>query len=1139
MLDLTWVVIPLLLAGLAISILFIGSYGVIWYLLIQKIPGERTRLLIPIVLAAILIVITPWYDAALWSSIDYQQFVEMGIFLTLIRMIPFVTIIAMAAIVPFSFVSKCIGTRRPWLLVAIATGIGFFVVIARGFSSVFGATPTTPDVFTSIIPPSLLLMFPFIEVAVYSAAFYGVAVLFWYIVALPYQRWFRAIVFCLAALVSLFLLEWVALAGISIVIYMGIKRFRSGIVSSSAALVTGLLLALISPALIKISGAEQHFVLVLIPLMVMGCAVVSAFVLFAEKMRRELRVPLFFSETILSLLVSNWILTYFLNPTGSLLSWLVTVPGESFLRLYLILMFAMVFAIAAIIFWIVTFPIGQYLEKSSLSAGIRQLGLARAPDVNDVYSAVQTRMTPRLKLALIIVCCLLIVLGVYLIFLLVTDTTPGRTWTQVTSSAPVGPKGAFTTVEYNGKLWLIGGTGKAGPNAGSDGEAWYTSDGITWNRESSSEMVPQRMGASSTVFHDALWVIGGTTEKTLSSNNDIWCSNNGINWSEIQPAAEFSPRSRHSTVVFKDRIWVIGGDLGGLTHNFTSDVWYSSNGITWERATPAAGFSPRSGHSSFVYNNRMWVIGGQDSTGYPNDVWNSEDGIHWTMVTDSAVFPKGMFNAVVFDNRMWVIQNFYSISNPPFMDRVQGIWCSTDGVTWSNVLTSAQFFQKEYSGGVPYALVFDNRLWVFQWHGIDMGIWYTKPTGKISCKPSANFNADKNTGPAPLTVAFSDESFCQPDQWQWDFGDGSQSIEQNPKHTFTNTGNYTVSLVVKNSAGERRQSVNITVFKSLELSNPSAGKNWKLASDKVPFGNRQYNTVTVWNDMMWVIGGVKLVGSQGYYDTWYSRDGSHWTQATQNAGFEARSRHNSVVFNDNLWIIGGMVDHTNETGFHFPEIKNDTWYSSDGITWTIATTSAGFPPSEYTQSIVFKDRIWLFGKGPNTASDYLPDLILWSSGDGIHWNQSLIPPYSHFNRLSAVVKDSRIWVFQHESDGGFWNFADDSMIINATTPQYDWEKYAIYTDSLTVYDNKFWLFRALEDRESNNKMHGEVWSSDDGYNWVLITDAVPFAESSRALNDFHIVAFDKKLWAYMIRATSKPFSDRYDWKAEIWYTEME
>ena len=770
---------------------------------------------------------------------------------------------------------------------------------------------------------------------------------------------------------------------------------------------------------------------------------------------------------------------------------------------------------------------------------VKEPGLQPEKKTSRVFPGFHRPVTPRMWWIVVLLVLLCLAAGGYYACWMFIDTTPGKTWTKVTSSASFGSKGGFTPVEYKGKLWLIGGTG----NAGSQGEAWYTSDGLRWTRESSADMVPQRRGASEVVFKDALWVIGGTTERTYTLNNDVWYSGNGMNWSQIQPAAAFSPRNGHSTTVFRDRLWLIGGNLGTETNNLTNDIWYSDDGISWQQATPTAEFSPRSGHSVFVYHDKLWVIGGWDDTGNFNDVWDSEDGIHWTQVTESAAFAKNTYyTVVIFDDRMWVIQNFYIMDpkRPWVMDYSKGIWYSTDGATWTKQLSSPEFFREEYSGQPPLPIVFDNRLWVLQEHNIETGIWYTMPSGQVSCRPTANISVNKITGPAPITVEFTDTSFCRPDVWQWDFGDGSQSAEQNPKHTFTEAGNYSVILVVKNNAGESRQSVNISVFRALPTSHPSAGKEWKRATDKPSFGIREDYSVTVWNDEMWVIGGNDLGGTPSYGDIWYSRDGSHWTQAAPDAEFGTRFRHSTAILDGKLWLIGGYTTEVNQSGEHVYTLKNDTWYSTDGRTWTQGTPAAEFPPQENHVSIGFGDRLFVVGQEKNPAREYVPDLLMWYSDDGIHWNQSAAPRLVFYSRLTPVIKDGLLWVLSGDRD--LWNSPDGNTRTVASVPSCNWEGYSLYTESLAVSDNKLWLFRALEKRTygaiDHGSMHGELWSSDDGYNWVLVTDSVPFADNVVGLNSFHLVAFDNKLWAYMDRLKYGAFSDRWDDSMEIWYSDL-
>ncbi len=68
-------------------------------------------------------------------------------------------------------------------------------------------------------------------------------------------------------------------------------------------------------------------------------------------------------------------------------------------------------------------------------------------------------------------------------------------------------------------------------------------------------------------------------------------------------------------------------------------------------------------------------------------------------------------------------------------------------------------------------------------------------------KPIADFDAFPTSGPAPLSVQFSDRSQNNPAKWLWDFGDGAKSEERNPVHLYANPGLYTVSLTVTNEAG--------------------------------------------------------------------------------------------------------------------------------------------------------------------------------------------------------------------------------------------------------------------------------------------------------------------------------------------------
>ena len=67
----------------------------------------------------------------------------------------------------------------------------------------------------------------------------------------------------------------------------------------------------------------------------------------------------------------------------------------------------------------------------------------------------------------------------------------------------------------------------------------------------------------------------------------------------------------------------------------------------------------------------------------------------------------------------------------------------------------------------------------------------------------ADFGVSPASGPAPLSVTFTDRSDVPAaTTYLWDFGDGTTSHEQNPTHTYAATGRYTVKLVVTGVNGD-------------------------------------------------------------------------------------------------------------------------------------------------------------------------------------------------------------------------------------------------------------------------------------------------------------------------------------------------
>lgn len=75
-----------------------------------------------------------------------------------------------------------------------------------------------------------------------------------------------------------------------------------------------------------------------------------------------------------------------------------------------------------------------------------------------------------------------------------------------------------------------------------------------------------------------------------------------------------------------------------------------------------------------------------------------------------------------------------------------------------------------------------------------------KITGTYIAAPVAAFDAAVDYSVSPLTVKFTDRSTGALANWNWSFGDGGNSVVQNPSHEYIRSGKHNVSLIADNCA---------------------------------------------------------------------------------------------------------------------------------------------------------------------------------------------------------------------------------------------------------------------------------------------------------------------------------------------------
>jgi hypothetical protein len=278
-----------------------------------------------------------------------------------------------------------------------------------------------------------------------------------------------------------------------------------------------------------------------------------------------------------------------------------------------------------------------------------------------------------------------------------------------------------------------------------------------WTHITDNAPFAARDGAGALVFKDRMFLLGGWNPNDKAHfpricNNEVWSSTNGSDWTLVKANTfldehfdnERDWEGRHTAgyAVYQDRLWIIGGDVNQGHYHY--DVWNSEDGAHWTHVnaqTPAP-WGPRALHYTAVFNDALWVMGGQTvpqlaaaTPAYYADCWKSTDGVHWQQITrqDPAWTARGMIGgSAVFKNRIWILGGgLYDTPERPERTFYNDVWSSADGVCWQCHTESAAWTPRQYHE----VAVFDDNLWVLEgWNQHNRSdVWYS-PDGVEWCE---------------------------------------------------------------------------------------------------------------------------------------------------------------------------------------------------------------------------------------------------------------------------------------------------------------------------------------------------------------------------------------------------------------------
>ncbi|WP_235270029.1 PKD domain-containing protein [Methanosarcina mazei] len=289
--------------------------------------------------------------------------------------------------------------------------------------------------------------------------------------------------------------------------------------------------------------------------------------------------------------------------------------------------------------------------------------------------------------------------------------------------------------------------------------------------------------------------------------------------------------------------------------------------------------------------------------------------------------------------------------------------------------------------------------------------------------PAADFWSDNTSGGAPLKVQFFDESNGSPTSWNWNFGDRVTSTKQNPIHTYTTAGVYTVGETVTNEEGKD------TEIKTKYITVTSS----KDTDTLVDTGSTEKNTDTASRS-----GGTALTDTA-----------SQSTGTAPTADFSASHTTGEAPL---------KVSFTDESTGSPTEWK---WNFGDGSPIIDGTTSAYQNPTHtYEKAGVYEVKetaINSVGRDTETKTGYITVTSPEDTGTSVDTGTASEPtetaPVADFSASQTSGEVPLTISFSDESTGSptewKWNFGDGSPIIDGTTsayqnPTHTYEKAGVY-----------------------------------------------------------------------------------------------
>lgn len=316
-----------------------------------------------------------------------------------------------------------------------------------------------------------------------------------------------------------------------------------------------------------------------------------------------------------------------------------------------------------------------------------------------------------------------------------------------------------------------------------------------------------------------------------------------------------------------------------------------SYAISWEKLQVKNGFSPRDSAGEFLFNGKMYLLGGWQDSYRPNlvDVYSTRDGIHFQLENlISPIHNSDLAVHLTHNNKIFIISGW--IDGRLSTGRASNeIFISEDGKSFK-LLGYAPFSPRVGAAGV----VFKNRIYII---GGNEEYFYGSPK---TLKSDVWSSADGiNWILETKKPGFSPRAFAQ-------------AFVHQEKLCIAGGGNYSPFA-----------------FSFNEIWCSKNGKKFYKIKQKKKWPSRIWFSLLKHKDYVWVLGGDRIEPSKKLNDVWISKNLITWKKIKFKKIWSPRHEHSAFIVGDEIYIMAGHADPLNNEVWKFTIPHN--FYSKIGI----------------------------------------------------------------------------------------------------------------------------------------------------------------------------------------------------------------